>query len=53
MTETYSFKSRLRGLTDMPAEFQKAIDCTLTGFTNTFCFPDDISILRIGRTDDY
>ena len=29
----------------MLAEFQKAIDCTLAGLTNTFCFLDDILIV--------
>ena len=34
---TYRFKTGLYGLTDMPVEFQKVIDCTLAG-SNTFCF---------------
>ena len=38
MTGTYRFKTGFYGLTDMPAEFQKAIDCTLAGLDNTFCF---------------
>ena len=29
MTGTYRFKTGFYGLTDMPAEFQKAIDCTM------------------------
>ena len=36
MTGTYRFKTGFYGLTDMPAEFQKAIDCTLAGLDNTF-----------------
>ena len=37
MTGTYKFKTGLSGPTDMPAEFQKAIDYALTGPKNT-CF---------------
>ena len=45
MTGTYRFKTGFYGLTDMPAEFQKAINFTLAGLTNTFCFLDDILIV--------
>ena len=45
MTGTYRFKTGFYGLTDMPAEFQKAIDCTLAGLNRTFCFLDDILIV--------
>ena len=38
MTGTYRFKTGFYGLTDMPAEFQKAMDYTLIGLKNTFCF---------------
>ena len=48
MTGTYRFKTGFYGLTDMPAEFQKAIDCTLAGLNNTFCFLDDILIVSSG-----
>ena len=48
MTGTYRFKTGFYGLTDMPAEFQKAIDCTLAGLENTFCFLDDILIVSRG-----
>ena len=34
-TGTYRFKTGLYGLTDMPAEFQKAMDYTLIGLQNT------------------
>ena len=37
----------------MPAEFQKAIDCTLAGLTNTFCFLDDILIVSRGRIEHH
>ena len=32
----------------MPAEFQKAIDCTLAGLTKTLCFLNDILIVSRG-----
>ena len=51
MTGTYRFNAGFYGLSDMPAEFQKAIDCTLAGLTNTFCFLDDILIVSRGRIE--
>ena len=53
MTGTYRFKTGFYGLTDMPAEFPKAIDCTLADLTNTFCFLDDILMVSRGRTEDH
>ena len=53
MTGTYRFKTGFYGLTDMPAEFQKAIDCTLAGLSNTFCFLDDILIVSIGKIEPH
>ena len=53
MTGTYRFKTGFYGLTDMPAEFQKAIDCTLAGLDNTFCFLDDILIVNRGRIEKH
>ena len=47
MTGTYRFK------TGMPSGFQKAIDGTLTGLTNAFCFPDEILIVSRGRVEDH
>ena len=47
MTGTYFFKTGFYGLTDMLFEFQKAIDCTLAGLDNTFCFLDNI--LKMSR----
>ena len=38
MTCTYRFQTGFYGLTDMPAEFQKAMDYTLIGLKNTYCF---------------
>ena len=52
MTGTYRFKTGFYGLTDMPAEFQKAIDCTLSGLNNTFCFLDDILVASRGRIEN-
>ena len=45
MTGTYRFKTGFYGLTDMPAEFQKAMDYTLIGLKNTFCCSDNILIV--------
>ena len=53
MTGTYHFKTEFYGLTDMPAEFQKAIDCTLAGLDNTFCFLDDILIVSRGGIEKH
>ena len=44
MTGTYRFQTGFYGLTDMPAEFQKAMDYTLIGLKNTY-FLDDILIV--------
>ena len=53
MTGTYRFKTRFYGLTDMPAKFQKAIDCTPAGLNKTFCFLDDILIVSRGGIEQY
>ena len=37
----------------MPAEFQKAMDYTLAGLQNTYCFLDDIIIVSIGTETDH
>ena len=37
-TGTYQFQTGFYGFTDMPAEFQKAIDLTLTNFTKTYAY---------------
>ena len=37
MTGTYRYQTGLYGLTDMPAEFQKAMDYTLIALKNTYC----------------
>ena len=53
MTGTCCFETRFYGLTDMPSEFQKAIDCTLVGLNNTFCFLDDILIVSKGGIEQH
>ena len=53
MTGAYCFKTRFYGLTDMLAEFQKGIDCTIAGLTNTFCFLDDTLIESRGRIEHH
>ena len=37
----------------MPAEFQKAMDCTLNNLKNTFCFPDDLLIVTKGSVAEH
>ena len=53
MTGTYRFKTGFFSLTDMPAEFPKAIDCTLAGLDKTFCFLDDILIVSRGGIENH
>ncbi len=43
-TDTYQFATGFYGLTDMPAEFQQAIDLTLAGLPFVHAFIDDILI---------
>ena len=47
-TGTYQFQTGFYGLTDMPADFQKAIDLTLTNCKNTYAYIDDILIITKG-----
>ena len=51
-TGTYRFITGFYGLTDMPAEFQKAIDNTLKGLKGTYSFLDDIIIVSGGGIKD-
>ena len=53
MNGTYRFKTGFYCLTDMPAEFQKPIDCTPAGLDNTFCFLDDILIVSRGGIEKH
>ena len=50
-TGTYRFKTGFYGLTDMPAEFQKAMDYTVNGLSNTYCFLDDIIVVSKGNKE--
>ena len=51
-TGRYRFLIELYGLTDMPAEFQKALDATLVGLTNTHFSLDDIVIVSKGSQSE-
>ena len=51
MTGTYRFKTYLYGFTEMPAEFQKAMDYTLVGLKK-ICFLDDTFIGSKGSDND-
>ena len=53
MRGTFRFKTGFYGFTDMPAEFQKAMDYTIIGLKNTFCFLDNILIVSKGSEEDY
>ena len=50
-TGKYQFQTEFYGLTDIPAELQKAIDLTLTNFTNTYADLDDILIVTKGSVE--
>ena len=50
---TYRFQTGFYGLTNMPAEFQKAMDYTLIGPKNTYCFLDDILIVSKGSLEEH
>ena len=52
-TGTYRFKTGFYGLTDMPAEFQKAMDYTLVGLSNTYCSLDDIIVVSKGTKESH
>ena len=52
-TGTYQFQTDFYGLTDMPAEFQKAINFTLNNEKDTFAFLDDILIISHGTKEDH
>ena len=41
-TGTYRIKTVFYGLTDMPKEFQKAMDNTIQGIKGVYCILDDI-----------
>ena len=45
-------KTGFYGLTDMPAEFEKAMEYTFVGFQNTYCFLDIFTMLSIVSESD-
>ena len=53
MTGTYRFKTGFYGLTDIQAEFQKAMDFSLIDLKGTYCFLDDILIVSKGLEAEY
>ena len=52
-TGTYRFITGFYGLIDMPAAFQKAMDFTLVGLQNTYCFLDDIIVVSRGSKEEH
>ena len=50
-TGKYQFQTRFDGLTDMPTEFQKGVDLTLTNCNNTYAYLDDILIVMKGTIE--
>ena len=52
-TGTFQFETGFYGLTDMPAEFQKAIDLTITNCKNTYAYLDDILIITKGSIEKH
>ena len=52
-TATYGFKTGFYFLSDMQADFQKALDCKLTSLINTFCFLESILIVSRGHIEDH
>ena len=53
MIGTYRVKTGFYGLTEMPAEIRKALDNTLFGLNNNFCFLDDILIVSKSLREDH
>ena len=52
-TGTYRFKTGFYDLTDMLAEFQKAMDYKQIGIKTIYCFLDDIIIVSTGSETDH
>ena len=49
----YRFVTGFYGLTTMPTEFQRIMDLTLAGISNTFAFIDDILIVTHGTETEH
>ena len=52
-TGTYQFQTSIYGLTDMPVEFQKAVELTLTNCNNTYTYLDDILTVKKGTIETH
>ena len=52
-TGAYQFQTGVYGLSDMPAQIQKANDLTLTNCMNRFAFLDDILVVTKGKKADH
>ena len=52
-TGTYRFKTGFYGLTTMPAEFQRAMDCILAEYPQAHAFIDDILVVTKGTAIDH
>ena len=52
-TGIYKFVTGFYGLTTMPTEFQRIMDVTLAGISNTFSFIDDILIVTHGTEEEH
>ena len=52
-TGTTQFQTGFYGLRDMPAEFQKAVELTLTNCNNTYAYLDDILIVTKGTIETH
>ena len=50
---TFRFKTGFYGLTDMPTEFQKAIDCTLQGLEGIICYLDNNLVVTKGDVQEH
>ena len=50
---TYCFKTGFYGLADKLAQFQKAMDYTLVGLSDTYCFLDDIIVVSKGTKESH
>ena len=49
----YRFVTGFYGLTTIPTEFQRIMDLTLAGISNTFVFIDDILIVTHGTKEEH
>ena len=52
-TGTYKFQTEFYGLKDMPAEFQKAVDLTLTSCNNIYAYLGDVPMVTKGSIETH